>query len=155
MQRRFFIYSTPRSGSAWLSTFLTYSGSYCQHEPLAKGPLVFAPYPVSGAVDTGASFIKYLPPEDVHVFSLYRDLDDVRESLRRISLPDYDFSNYKSSGFRYERINDIGYLEHMWDEITGLPFDRARAEALIEMNVQRDIRTLFLDYGERQWRGWQ
>ena len=153
MQRRFFIYSTPRSGSAWLSTFLTYGGSYCQHEPLAKGALAFAPYPVSGAIDTGASFINYFPPEGVRVFSLHRDLGEVRKSLSRIGLPDYDFSNYRFNGFCYERIGDIDYLEHVWDEITGLPFDRARAEALIEMNIQREIRTLFLDYGERQWRG--
>lgn len=137
--RRFFIYSTPRSGSAWLSNFLTYDGSFCQHEPLANDRAFnFLDYPVSGAVDTGAAFIKYAPPEGTNIFHLARNHAEVKESLKNIGLNSYDLSAYKS-GFRYSDLFDIDYLEVLWGIVTGLPFDRNRAEMLIEMNVQRDV----------------
>ena len=136
--RRFFIFSTPRSGSAWLANFLTYGGSFCQHEPLAAGEMVWHHYPVSGAVDTGASFVHYVPPEGVEVFHLWRDLAEVNWSLRRMGLPTYDMGDYKR-GFDYQRLFDVGYLEEVWGKVTELPFDRPRAKMLIEMNVQRDL----------------
>ncbi len=133
------MYSTPRSGSAWLSNFLTYGGSFCQHEPLAYGKGVYFPeYPVSGAIDTGAAFIKYVPPEGVEVFHLTRPYWEVTESLKKIGLPSYDLSAYKS-GFQFRDLFDIDYLEILWGLVTKLPFDRLRTEALLEMNVQRNI----------------
>lgn len=140
--RRFFIYSTPRSGSAWLSNFLTYGGSFCQHEPMADGSGVYFPeYQVSGAIDTGAALIGYKPPEGVEIFHLARDRDEVVSSLQKIGLKPYDLSAYKS-GFRYRDLFDINYLEVLWGLVTHLPFDRNRAEMLIEMNVQRSITAL-------------
>lgn len=140
--RRFFIYSTPRSGSAWLSNYLTYAGSFCQHEPLVHGNGVYFPsYPVSGAIDTGAAFIGYVPPEGVEIFHLARDKQEVADSLKRIGLKSYDLSAYRS-GFRYRDLFDINYLEVLWGLVTKLPFDRNRTEALIEMNVQRSISAL-------------
>lgn len=137
--RRFFIFSTPRSGSAWLSVFLTYGGSFCQHEPLVHGKGVYFPeYPVSGAIDTGAAFIKYVPPEGVDIFHLARDKQEVAESLKRMGLPSYDLTAYKSQ-FRYLDLFDVDYLEVLWGVVTKLPFDRNRTEALIEMNVQRSV----------------
>lgn len=139
--RKFFIYSTPRSGSAWLANFLTYGGSFCQHEPLANGQMVWHHYPVSGAIDTGAAFVHYEPPPDVAVFHLWRDLAEVNWSLRRQGLPTYNMTDYRH-GFDYRRMFDINYLEELWIEVTELPFDRPRAEMLIEMNVQRNMDAL-------------
>lgn len=140
--RRFLIYSTPRSGSAWLSNFLTYGGSFCQHEPLADGGGIYFPdYPVSGAIDTGAAILGYIPPDGVEVFHLCRNKQEVADSLKRIGLPTYDLSRYKS-GFQYRDLFDIDYLEIVWGVVTKLPFDRNRAEMLIEMNVQRSISAL-------------
>ena len=136
--RRFFIYSTPRSGSAWLSNFLTYGGSFCQHEPLADGRLVFTHHEVSGAIDTGAAFVGFVPPDDCAVYHLYRDEVAVKRSLKSLGLPVYDLSRY-SQGFEYDRLFDVDYLEELWTDITSLPFDRARAEMLVEMNVQRSL----------------
>lgn len=136
--RRFFIYSTPRSGSAWLSNFLTYGGSFCQHEPLAERKFEFKDYPVSGAIDTGAALIGYVPPDGTEVFHLARDKGQVKASLERIGLKAYDLSAYKS-GFKFNDLFDLDYLEVLWGLVTHLPFDRDRAEMLIEMNVQRSI----------------
>jgi hypothetical protein len=122
-----------------LSNFLTYGGSFCQHEPLANGPEVYFPdYAVSGAIDTGAAFLGYKPPEDVELFHLDRDKYEIRKSLERIGLKAYDLSAY-ASGFRYRDLFDVNYLENLWGLVTRLPFDRDRAEMLIEMNVQRNI----------------
>lgn len=139
--RRFFIYSTPRSGSAWLANYLTYGGSFCQHEPLANGGWYPADYPVSGAIDTGAAFIGYKPFLDVEVFYLARNHTEVAASLKRIGLPAYDLSAYKS-GFQYRDLFDIDYLEVLWGLVTHLPFDRDRTEMLLEMNVQRSVSAL-------------
>lgn len=137
--RRFLIYSTPRSGSAWLSNFLTYGGSFCQHEPLAHGNGIYWPeYPVSGAIDTGAAYIGYKPPEGVEIFHLARDKQEVAASLKKMGLPSYDLTAYKSQ-FRYRDLFDVDYLEVLWGVVTHLPFDRNRTEALIEMNVQRSV----------------
>lgn len=138
---RFFIYSTPRSGSAWLSNFLTYGDSFCKHEPLAEGKMVFADYPVSGAVDTGASFVGYLPPEGTRIFHLWRNPSEVAASMRAIGLPSYCLDEYRM-GFEYSRLFDVGYLEELWNKVTGLPFCKERAELLVEMNVQRDVEKL-------------
>jgi len=112
----------------------------------------FTDHPVSGAIDTGAAFVGYRPPEGVRVFHLYRDPLEVRRSLRRAGLPVYDLSDYRG-GFEYGRLWDIGYLENLWGEITGLPFDRERAEMLINLNVQRDIGKLKKSLRNNTWRG--
>jgi len=149
---RFFIYSTPRSGSAWLANFLTYGGSFCQHEPLAAGNLKFTDHPVSGAIDTGAAFIGYLPPEGVATYHLHRDPLEIRLSLKRAGLATYPLDDYKR-GFEYGRLFDVNYLEDLWGRVTGLPFDRERAEMLVEMNVQRDIASLKETLRKRTWHG--
>ena len=138
MSRGFFICATPRSGSAWLSNLLTYGGSYCQHEPLCEGAWIPTQHEVSGAVDTGASFIGYEPPEGVRVFHLWREPDEIRLSLARMGLPSYDLSSYKR-GFEYKRLFDVSYLEALWDEVVGLPFDRGRAQMLIDLRVTVDF----------------
>lgn len=38
---------------------------------------------------------------------------------------------------KYEHLNELWYLEWIWDTIVQTPFDRERAEYLIEMNIQR------------------
>jgi len=139
--RRFFVYSTPRSGSAWLSNFLTYGGSFCQHEPLVSGQMTFTAHAVSGAVDTGAVMVGYIPPPECKIFHLYRDVQEVGDSLRALGLPTYDMSKYRK-GFEYARLFDVSYLEWVWWEVTGLAFDKARAEMLIELNIQRSLPSL-------------
>jgi hypothetical protein len=38
---------------------------------------------------------------------------------------------------QYKNLWDIDYLATVWDTIVGTPFDRERAEYLVEMNIQR------------------
>lgn len=154
MRPSFFIFSLPRSGSAWLSLFLTGPDSYCYHEPIAdiepqewKARATARPEK-TGAVCTGsycfAPKIWDLIPR-AHFFALCREPADIQRSLRWQHI---DHDSYrereKLDALRHERIlysrfDDIGYLEEVWARVIGTDFDRERARNLMEMHVERDV----------------
>lgn len=156
-QRRFFIFSLPRSGSSWLSVFLSGAGSYCYHEPFADGDLfslakrIYArPEPCVGAIDTSAYRRTDLDLTGFERFILVRDLSQVRRSFDMKGWKIYgglinEWDDLLESGgilarahpIYYGKLHDLNYLESVWDMVVGLPFDRERAEYLIEMNIQR------------------
>jgi hypothetical protein len=143
----YLIFSLPRSGSAWLANFLTYGDSFCFHEPLAGGPLerLGRPASIVGVADTGAYLFPVSAPRE---YALIRNPQDVIDSLAKQGLPalqDWQRFRERTEGlptFRYEFMFDVGYLRELWIEIVGADFPEARAEQLIEMNVQHDIQTL-------------
>lgn len=152
----YIIYSTPRSGSAWLANFLSYDGSFCYHDPLENtdpadlGVLLSTPgYDVVGCVDTGAALFRgSLSRLGLRQFALVRDAEDVSESLLNIGLPDVSNIEMIESidvdvVFRYEGMFTLAALAPIWAVVTGLPFDPVRAAQLLKMNVQRD----FASYG--------
>jgi hypothetical protein len=153
MKKLFFIYSLPRSGSSWLSVFLSSPGSYCYHEPLADIPvsqlgtlLARRQENCIGAIDTSAyqRTDLYFSP-DVTLFVLLREQSQIQRSMRMKGwVMDLESERSKlikaSKGalpIQYEKLWDINYLETIWDTIVGTPFDRERAERLMEMNIQR------------------
>jgi hypothetical protein len=154
----FFIYCLPRSGSAWLSVFLSGFDAFCYHEPLAD----MSPEQLNerfgqredfttGAIDTGAYRLQRgavaaaIPA--VRQFVLRRDTIDVQaaadangmiydahEELGRLlnvtaGLPEIDFS----------RFDDVWYLKSVWEDLIGSPFDAERARLFVEFNVTRDL----------------
>lgn len=157
MKKHFFIYSLPRSGSAWLSLFLSQPGSYCLHEPLAneaslEKQLANRPEEVLGAIDTSAYLIPFIPPAAFTPYILWRDWQDVERSSLQMGF-DVDVrmeqsiltSNVRmtaSNTIRYKDLGNINYLEVLWKEIVGTPFDAERAEYLIEMRVERNISSI-------------
>lgn len=159
MKRRFFIFSLPRSGSSWLSTFLSMPGSYCYHEPFADGDWLALrtkwdnrAESCVGAIDTSAhqrfTGVDVVAAEAV-CFVLHRHKRDIESSLRRRGwvmdlgkeIDQLDKLTYSTCiSLYYNWFNEIRYLETIWNSITGgLPFDRERAEYLIEMNIQRSF----------------
>jgi hypothetical protein len=142
----FFIFSLPRSGSAWLSIFLTYGGSFCYHEPSAeREPLdKLFERPGSGAIDT----LAYTHPErykKYRLFVLARAADQIEESSRRCGVnyraPIVEFNRvtYGLPQIEHCRLSDIDYLQQVWSMIVGTPFDRDRTEQLAGMNITRDL----------------
>ena len=136
----FLIYALPRSGSAWVSNFLTHGDSFCYHEPLRYGSLgqLERPTPLVGCADTGA----YLFDLEVkRRYVLIRNPRDVVLALGRLGLPmvqDFTLFQEQTAGlpvFRYERLFDVGYLREMWAEIVGPGFLEARARQLIDLSV--------------------
>jgi hypothetical protein len=165
MKKYFFIYSLPRSGSAWLSMFFSQPGAFCIHEPLANEALIIEqmkarPEEVVGAIDTSAySEPPTLPPE-VRTFVLWRDWQDVEQSSLRMGF-DVDVRAQqriltqnvwmeKANTIRYKDLGNLNYLETLWREIVGTSFDRERAEYLVEMRVERSVESIVKRL--RKWR---
>lgn len=156
-RREFFIYSLPRSGSSWLSLFLSQPGCYCYHEPFADGgwsDLVTRweqrPEPCVGAIDTSAH---QRSPASLGVCKKYVLLRDPREILASLRAKGYDmdmemelerlhFVTRDCIPLHYHLLHDLDYLEVVWTGITRQPFDRERTERLVEMNVQRTVESL-------------
>ena len=151
-QRRFFIFSLPRSGSSWLSMFLSQPGCYCYHEPFADGDLdhlyerwAARPEPCVGAIDTSAHQRPGIYVANCKGYVLRRNISGVLASLRRkgYSVPiDAEVARLESAAvgcipIYYERLHDIQYLASLWIEITGRQFDHERAIQLVDMNIQR------------------
>lgn len=155
MNKRFFIYTLPRSGSAWLSNFFSHRNSFCFHEPLADGDYIHLMSnmsnrlePVVGAIDTSAYQRPFKPEEFVcKKFVLHRPLCDIKQSLKlRGWVMDMDKEAerfYKVAGnlpaIYYTMLFNVDYLERLWELIVGDGFDKQRAQQLVEMNVQREF----------------
>lgn len=152
-----FIYSLPRSGSAWLSMWLTGRSTFCFHEPSSEPESLqdlweSRPEPVVCGVDTGA----YIVAPDAYLalkarpYVLWRDPVEVQNSLNECGFPWFDAKLERAKldavtlGMRviyHDRLADVGYRRGLWHEITGgLHFDERRDAAIAGMNVQRDIK---------------
>lgn len=150
---KYFIYSLPRSGSAWLSVFLSGKDSYCFHEPFVDGDpanlygiSILRNEYIIGAIDTSAYFRNDMSVIDCSKFVLIRPISDIKASFAKLGWPsDWDFQLEKfreaTSGLTpiyYTRLFDIAYLREIWKQVIGTEFDEERALTLIEMNIQRD-----------------
>lgn len=148
----FLILSLPRSGTAWLANFLTYDDCFCYHEPLADAHLRHERVrPITGAIDTTVYMTNHSAPRE---YALVRNYDDITKSLKALSpiFVEDDLARFRDrtkhlSTFFYDKLFDVDYLEMVWTTITKRPFNRPRAELLIEMNVQRDFRKLIARVG--------
>lgn len=154
MKKKFFIYSLPRSGSAWLSVFFSQPGSFCFHEPLADGSDIVArldsrPEEIVGAIDTSAYMDPPKFPSDVAIYTLWREWNEIEQSSLRLGF-DVDVKEEQkllvhnirplpSNTIRYKDLGNLNYLEVLWKEIVGTPFDRERAEYLVEMQIERSL----------------
>lgn len=152
----FFIYCLPRSGSCWLSVFLTAFDSYCYHEPLAdmtvqqlKARLVQRPDYTAGAIDTGA--YRTGKVAGLRGFVLKRSLKEVQESANRNGVR-YDAAEEAgvlanvTAGMPeidYHQLSDVWYLERIWSDLVGTPFDRERAGFFTELRIERDLGKFF------------
>lgn len=150
--KRFFIYSLPRSGSSWLSQFLSMPGSYCYHEPFADmgwkrllDHMEDRPEPCVGAIDTSAYQQGLLRTTELDMYVLIRNKIDIASSFKRKGwLFDLASENDRFetvtrplTPIHYSMLHDLKYLEDVWGQIVGTPFDYERASRLVEMNIQR------------------
>lgn len=155
--KRFFIYSLPRSGSAWLSVFLSGNGSFCYHEPFADGGWEALwkrwkerPEGCVGAVDTSAYKRESHNYIGIDHYVLIRNKMEIDASLKQrgwiVNLTQENdiFESVTRSlpVISYSKLWNVGYLAELWQQIVGTSFDRERAEYLIEMNIQRGWRAV-------------
>lgn len=159
---KFIGFATPRSGTAWLSNFLTYGDySFCRHEALFgcesltdyEDSIDRIAAPVKGSIDTAAPFLAekmYGRFKDTHkFFVVIRDFDEVERSLVNIKLDasmlEYSFDSLAEMIEQCPWIPIIGY-DRLFDNETliGLwkyleipaPFPLQRLEMLREILVE-------------------
>jgi hypothetical protein len=165
MKKTFFIYSLPRSGSAWLSLFLSQPGAFCLHEPLAneesvEEQLAQRPEDVVGAIDTSAYLEPLVLPSEMRTYILWRDWNEIEASSLRIGFSvdaqtqqmvfRQNLKITSENTIRYKDLSNLDYLEVLWTEIVGTPFDALRAEYLLEMQVERSVSSIVKRL--RKWR---
>lgn len=165
MKKHFFIYSLPRSGSAWLSLFLSQPGSFCIHEPLANvepvmNQMARRTEAVVGAIDTSAYREPLVLPATIDTYVLWREWNEIEQSALRMGF-EADVKHEQriliqnvrmtpANTIRYKDLGNINYLEVLWKEIVGTPFDVERAEYLIEMKIERNFDSVMKRV--RKWR---
>ncbi len=161
----FFIAGLPRSRTTWLANFFTTGEVFCHHEPLQHirsiGDLVLE---VPGASVVGMSDAVIGPIYDklaerypTHkLFIIDREPDACLKSLRQSGIPcdpqsfDAVVSLHRKFCERFpdriipfDRLSHLPTLELFWDDaVSGvIPFNPARAAALLTMNVQPHLPT--------------
>lgn len=156
MRPQYFIFSLPRSGSAWLSVLLTGPQSYCYHEPTAdRSPAEWAahargrPESVVGAIDTAA--YRYVGQvraalREGPCYALLRDPLEIARSARRVGFDEFDAEAARAEldaldlePIEYGRLQSLDYLAELWDRLIGTRFDEERARQLLEMRIERDV----------------
>lgn len=153
--RKYYIYSTPRSGSAWVANFLSSGDCFCAHEPAAihRGERYeWDPdYRSYGIIDTGAWLNDSISfDSDVEIFYLTRkNKQNIKKSLAQVDkwLPGIAsfsdsidrFKEVPGRTFYYEDIfSPLGFLhvQRLWEATNGEGFDIIRASQLLGFNVQ-------------------
>lgn len=163
--RQFLIYSLPRSGTAWLSIFLSHQNSFCYHDLLADTAPYMIPQKFSSRPESVVGTIEtygWGPGQDpydflgkVQCYVLIRDQNEIELSLRNLAMQggQKDLFPLQASVSLFERFcrsrkcyyifhanfHNINYLENLWKEVVGTPFDKDRALRLIEMNITRSL----------------
>lgn len=150
----FLVLSLPRSGSTWCANWLTTHASFCLHDPLAHRSLDdLAALDMSrrqlGAACTALwAFPDWCERHVKRVLILERDPDEVNASLSRLgvgSIPQAMLTLFRAMpGERvpYKSLFDQVNARWIWDRLGIIgEFDEDRHRALVNMNVQPNLKT--------------
>jgi len=144
----FLVLGLPRSRTAWLANFLTYSDIICTHEGL-NGCNNINEYldkfkPKSGDSNTGLmmfDFERYF--RDFKIIIIDNTVDSAVEFSKRyyhhdstelMTIAQRRLSKTEGLHVPFKSINDN--LEKIWDYVSGEQFDERRAKFLINLDVQ-------------------
>jgi len=158
MKMDFLIFTTPRSKSAWLANFLTYENMVCLHEPctdilsLDEMDTLLIEGKKTGCV--GSDLLVFADklvdkyPEAKRIL-VYRDINEVAESLKRIGLDNpkaisalSDIVKHISSIpnvilINFEQLMDTDNCRELWQFINpSVTVNEKRLDMLMNMNVQ-------------------
>ncbi len=164
----FLIFSSPRSRSFWLSTFLTSRPWTCYHEEIRhlrslEDAKSFLSLPYVGAVETALApwwrLCLHLRP-DLRVVVIRRPVEDVVASFRRV-LPGVDAGLIHKQAVKCDRklaqistrlpsalslpyaaLSSPQTLANLSEFCHGTPCDPGRAAALSQVNLQIDLPAL-------------
>jgi len=153
------VIAAPRSGTAWVSNWLTTDRSLCLHDPLFKwhyNDWDRLPYQREklGVACTG---IAILNPAWANAYPckkliIHRPFAEINASLRLMGLPElgpeWDKALDRIEGFHVQwdqlmRPSPQAYTAY--GSLLGLPYDPDRHTALAGLNVQRDMYQLSIN----------
>ena len=162
----FIVYSTPRSGSYWLSRFLNYNSLSCGHDELmyfrdmtdAKSYLSI---PNNGTVETGLAPYWRLVPADTKTVILRRNISDICKSMNKLGYETNDEfirrMNYLDKKLyqiekRVQNCLVIDYEDLFLEEnckkvfefCLDIPFDKQWYDNMVKLNLQTNMNKTFL-----------
>ena len=159
--RTFFIAGPPRSGTGWLSAFLTTDKSLCLHEGVKFGPYSTTFSKVGREIcgDAGShiqvnfkEILKEFPEAKFVIVS--RDPEESRKSAENLGLEipgevfDENFKKLlemsRSTKFLHIRFEDLFTLDacrSVWNHCIGTEFDYHRWEIFRRLNIQATTST--------------
>lgn len=147
MTVRFMVIAAPRSGSTWAANWLTTERTLCLHDVILQfEPRELDQIPCDrdlGISCTGlAQYHAWVNEHPAKKLILHRAINEIDNSLLSVGLTPLSRA-WKGA---LERINGmhVGWLDifnpdtagPIYTYLTGLPFDAARHEQLLDMNVQ-------------------
>ena len=157
MSENFMILGLPRSRTCWLSNFMTTTAVYCHHELVGYcsskeeyRDKMDLDYEYVGDSDTAGLLLHndYDCPKVI----IHRDINDVHTSLVKLFGYNKEFlpSLYKWQGMLKQvdglhiDFNEIdNNLEQIWKHCVDLPYDKLRAEKLMNTKIEAKHLNMF------------
>lgn len=154
----FMVLGLPRSGTTWAANWLTDVHTLCLHDPL----FTYRPEQLDsiyvqgnrqlGVACTGlAKFHDWVNKHPAKKLIVHRDIGEINASLDALGLPQVgqveqgELRAIRGRHVSWENLFDTSTAGHIYEELTGLPFDRERHKLLTLMNVQPNFAKLPVD----------
>ena len=155
----FMVLAAPRSGTAWVSNWLTTDRSLCLHDPLFKwhykdwDRLPFQREKL-GVACTGIAVLNpnWARSYPCRKLVIHRPIGEINASLGKLGLPalgiEWDLALDAIDGYHVQwdlLTSPSKQAELVWDWLLGLPYDADRHLALAELNIQRDLNRISIN----------
>ena len=146
------VIAAPRSGTAWVSTWLTTDTTLCLHDPLTRWHYRaldgIQSEKTLGVSCTGlALFPSYVNAHPARKVILHRDQAEIVASIKRLGIS----GGYDVGALDRIKGKHVGWREifdnpkPLYEFLTQKPFDADRHRELLHMNVQRSIEGKWYD----------
>lgn len=142
----FIVLALPRSGTTWLSNWLTTDRTLCLHDPFSLGMPEAWPrdHRLRGISCTGAALMpRWLARYTCPIAIIERNPEECDASLARLGLPDTDLLREALGATRglcvdFDELWREGSARALWHYLmpASIPFDALRYRLLREMHVQ-------------------
>lgn len=143
----FMVIGLPRSGTTWLSNWLTTDTTLCLHDPTASYTLpdldALTSTKTLGIADTALALNpKWVNDHSARKLVLIRDHEEINESLANAGLPLLDpilskrLLEIKAPHILFQDLFNPATAQKIYEYLTLKPFDAERHKYLTELNVQ-------------------
>lgn len=155
----FMVLGGPRSGTTWAANWLTTDTTFCLHDPLVeytRGQLDIMTIPgrrIGFSCTSSILFPDWVLKHPARKILLWRDIDEVNESLLKLGLRQLDksehykrmlvFIDHKIPVWDYKDLFSPIEAKKIWKKLLpNVPFDPYRHDLLTGMNIQPQFNRL-------------